>query len=89
MSVCLCVCVSVCLCVCVSVCLCVCVSVCLCVCVSVCLRVCVSVDISLNCAKNDERILLKLCGYVGCHYATNVSNLGYEPIKFSALKLIK
>ena len=21
-------------------------------------------------------------GYVGCHYATNVSNFGYEPIKF-------
>ena len=48
-----------------------------------------SADISLNCAKNDKRILLKLCGYVGCHYATNVYNFRCEPIKFSSLKLIK
>ena len=39
-------------------------------------------DISLTCAK-------KCCGYVGCHYVKNVSNFGYEPIKFSSLKLIK
>ena len=49
--------------------------------------VCLSADISLNCAKNDERILLELCGYVGCHYATNVSNFGYEPIKCSSFKI--
>ena len=36
-----------------------------------------------------QRIILKLCGYVGCDDATNVSNFGYEPIKFSSLKLIK
>ena len=57
--------------------------------IAVCVCVCLSADISLNCAKIDERILLKFCGYVGCHYATNVSNCGYEPIKFSSLKLIK
>ena len=32
---------------------------------------------------------LGFCGYVGCHYVTNVSNFGYEPIKFPSLKLIK
>ena len=36
-----------------------------------------------------QRIILKLCGYVGCDDATNVSNFGYESIKFSSLKLIK
>ena len=36
-----------------------------------------------------QRIILKLCGYVGCDDATNVSDFGYEPIKFSSLKLIK
>ena len=51
-------------------------------CVSVCVSVCLSADISLNCANNDERILLQFCGHVGCHYATNVSNFEYEPFKF-------
>ena len=32
-----------------------------------------------------QRIILKLCGYVGCDDATNVSNFGYEPIKFNQL----
>ena len=30
-----------------------------------------------------------VCGYVGCHYATNVSNFGYEPIKLSSLNNFK
>ena len=34
-----------------------------------------------------QRIILKLCGYVGCDDATNVSNFGYEPIKFSSFML--
>ena len=32
-----------------------------------------------------QRIILKFCGYVGCDDATNVSNFGYEPIKFNQL----
>ena len=34
-----------------------------------------------------QRIILKFCGYVGCDDATNVSNFGYEPIKFSSFML--
>ena len=32
-----------------------------------------------------QRIILKFCGYAGCDDATNVSNFGYEPIKFNQL----
>ena len=56
-----------------------------CVCVCVCVCVSLSADISLNCAKMIQRIILKFCGYVGCDDATNVSNFGYEPIKFNQL----
>ena len=34
-----------------------------------------------------QRIILQFCGYVGCDDATNVSNFGYEPIKFSSFML--
>ena len=34
-----------------------------------------------------QRIIEKFCGYVGCDDATNVSNFGYEPIKFSSFML--
>ena len=70
------------------------------VCVCVCVCVCVSVSQSVSqcicpptyryiAPRMIQRITLKLCGYVGCDDATNVSNFGYEPIKFSSLKLIK
>ena len=65
------------------------IAVCVCVCVCVCQSVYLSADISLYCAKNDSTDYPELCGYVGCDDATNVSNFGYEPIKFSSLKLIK
>ena len=50
------------------------------VCVRVCVRVCV-------CVRACARACVRAC--VRCHYATNVSNFGYEPIKFSSFKLIK
>ena len=31
------------------------------------------------------RTISGFCGYVGCDDATNVSNFGYEPIKFNQL----
>ena len=58
------------------------IAVCVCVCVSVCpptYRYIAPIMI--------QRIILKLCGYVGCDDATNVSNFGYEPIKFSSFML--
>ena len=68
----------------IAVCVCVCVSVCPCVSVSVC-----PPTYRYIAPRMIQRIILKLCGYVGCDDATNVSNFGYEPIKFSSLKLIK
>ena len=64
------------------------IAVCVCVCVSVCLSVCPPTYRYIA-PRMIQRIILKLCGYVGCDDATNVSNFGYEPIKFSSLKLIK
>ena len=71
-------------------------AVCVCVCVCVCVSVSQSVSQSVCpptyryiAPRMIQRIILKLCGYVGCDDATNVSNFGYEPIKFSSLKLIK
>ena len=60
---------------------------CVCVCVCVCVYLCISLsaDISLNCAKNGSTDYPEFCGYVGCDDATNVSNFGYEPIKFNQL----
>ena len=72
------------------------------VCVCMCCRMCVCQSVSQSVSQSFcpptyryiaprmiQRIILKLCGYVGCDDATNVSNFGYEPIKFSSLKLIK
>ena len=60
------------------------IAVCVCVCQSVC-----PPTYRYIAPRMFQRIILKLCGYVGCDDATNVSNFGYEPIKFSSLKLIK
>ena len=68
------------------------IAVCVCVCVCVCQSVCQSVcppTYRYIAPRMIQRIILKLCGYVGCDDATNVSNFGYEPMKFSSLKLIK
>ena len=64
------------------------IAVCVCVCVCVCQSVCPPTYRYIA-PRMIQRIILKLCGYVGCDDATNVSNFGYEPIKFSSLKLIK
>ena len=61
-----------------------------CMCVCVCVSQCICPPTYRYIApRMIQRIILKLCGYVGCDDATNVSNFGYEPIKFSSLKLIK
>ena len=76
----------------IAVCVCVCVCACVCVCVCVCQSVSQSVcppTYRYIAPRMIQRIILKLCGYVGCDDATNVSNFGYEPIKFSSLKIIK
>ena len=52
----------------------------MCVCVCVCLSVCPPTYRYIA-PRMIQRIILKLCGYVGCDDATNVSNFGYEPIK--------
>ena len=60
--------------------------------IAVCLSVCVCVcppTYRYIAPRMIQRIILILCGYVGCDDGTNVSNFGYEPIKFSSLKLIK
>ena len=63
---------------------------CMCVCVCVSVSQCICPPTYRYIApRMIQRITLKLCGYVGCDDATNVSNFGYEPIKFSSLKLIK
>ena len=62
---------------------------------SECVRACMRARVSVcrHIAKlRQEMINGFSCNRVGmflCHYATNVSNFGYEPIKFSSLKLIK
>ena len=61
---------------------CMCVCVCVCVCVSVC-----PPTYRYIAPRMIQRIILKFCGYVGCDDATNVSNFGYEPIKFSSFML--
>ena len=55
-----------------------------CMCVCVCVCVCPPTYRYIA-PRMIQRIILKLCGYVGCDDATNVSNFGYEPIKFNQL----
>ena len=59
---------------------------CMCVCVCVCVSVCPPTYRYIA-PRMIQRIILKFCGYVGCDDATNVSNFGYEPIKFSSFML--
>ena len=47
--------------------------------------VCVCLSVRYIAPRMIQRIILKFCGYVGCDDATNVSNFGYEPIKFNQL----
>ena len=85
----LCVCACVCVCarvwVCVCVCVCVRVRVCVCVCVCAGVRVCVCVsesvseDMSPYCSAHDKWLIMKLCMYVRCHDANNVSHFGANP----------
>ena len=56
------------------------IAVCVCVCVCVC-----PPTYRYIAPRMIQRIILKFCGYVGCDDATNVSNFGYEPIKFNQL----
>ena len=60
------------------------IDVCVCVCVCVCVSVCPPTYRYIA-PRMIQRIILKFCGYVGCDDATNVSNFGYEPIKFNQL----
>ena len=60
------------------------IAVCVCVCVCVCVSVCPPTYRYIA-PRMIQRIILKFCGYVGCDDATNVSNFGYEPIKFNQL----
>ena len=57
---------------------------CMCVCVCVCVSVCPPTYRYIA-PRMIQRIILTFCGYVGCDDATNVSNFGYEPIKFNQL----
>ena len=41
-----------------------------------------SEDMLPYCSAHDELLIMKLCMYVGCHDANNVSNFGGDPISF-------
>ena len=39
-----------------------------------------SEDMSPYCSAHDEWLIMKLCMYVGCHGANNVSHFGGDPV---------
>ena len=41
---------------------------------------CLSEDMSPYCSAHDEWLTMKLCKYVGSHYANNVSNFDGDPV---------
>ena len=50
---------------------------------------CVSEDMSPYCSAHDEWLIMKLCMYVGYHYANNLSNFGGDPVTQLNLKTFK
>ena len=47
-----------------------------------------SEDMSPYCSAHDERLIMKLCMYVGYHDANNVSNFGGDPVTQLNLKTL-
>ena len=47
---------------------------------------CPSEDMSPYCSAHDERLIMKLCMYVGYHDVNNVSNFGGDPVTKLNLK---
>ena len=45
-----------------------------------------SADMSSYCSAQDEWLIMKLCMYVGCHDANNVSNIDGDPVTQLNLK---